>query len=59
MSFFVLLNTKEYILKNVGNQKVSGPFRFCHTMKVNGDQQQLTIFFKISSKNSLEQLDGE
>jgi len=44
-----MLVTKQFLVPSI----------FFHTMEVNGDQQLLTIFFKISSKNSLEQLDGE
>ncbi len=44
MSLFLLLNTKEDILKNVGNQIVDGipnDFNvfFPHTMEVNGYRQ--------------------
>ncbi len=41
--FILVLNTKEDILKNVGNQTVAGlqwlPYFFFPTIKVSGDQQ--------------------
>ncbi len=55
MSFFLMLNKKEDILKNAGNQTADGPHDFhsilCPTMEVNGDQQLFgsSKFFKISS----------
>jgi len=40
MSFFLLLNTKQDILKNVGNQTVDGTHSiFFPTMEVNGYHQ--------------------
>ncbi len=43
MSFLLMLNIKEDILKNAGNQTVDGPIDFHSisfpTMEVNGDQQ--------------------
>ncbi len=54
MSFFLMLNIKKYILKNVGNQTVDGPhwrpYSF-PTIEVNRDQQLIgsSEFFKISS----------
>ncbi len=42
MNLFLLLNTKEGILKNVGNQTVDGSHwlkYFIHTMEVNGYRQ--------------------
>ncbi len=49
-SFFLLLNIKEDILKNAGNQTVDGPHclpqYFFPYLEINGDQQ---LFFKISS----------
>ncbi len=50
MNFFLLLNTKEDILKNVGNQSVDGSVTsivfFFHTMEVGGYRQpkQVLIF---------------
>ncbi len=55
MSLFLLLNTKEAILKNVGNQTVLGITDFHITdkisMEVNGDQKLLG--YQHSSKNLL------
>ncbi len=39
MSFFLLLNIKEDILKNVGNPAVAGPLIWKKTMEVSGDHQ--------------------
>ncbi len=50
-----MLNTKEDILKNAGNQTIDGPIDFYSisfsTMEVSGDQQPFgcSKFFKISS----------
>ncbi len=51
MSFFLLFNTKEDILKIVGNQRVASSHRLIrgiNTMEVNGYQQM--FFFPHSSK---------
>jgi len=64
MSFFLLLNTKEDILSNVGNQKVAidqSIFIFPR-MEING-WRQLNIFFcvqwKKETNSGLEQHKGE
>ncbi len=55
MSFFLMLNLNEDILKNAGNQTVDGPrwlpLYFFPYMEVNGDQQLFgsSKFFRISS----------
>ncbi len=47
MNFFLLLNTKEYILKNVGEQQLMVAMTsidfFFHTMEVNGYRQLLGV----------------
>ncbi len=53
MSFSLMLNIKEDILKNAGNQTVDGPIDlysiYFPTMEVSGDQQLFSSskFFKI------------
>ncbi len=54
MTFFLLLNTKEDILKNVGKRTVSVPTNFHYigksSINVSGDYQLFVFtFFKISS----------
>ncbi len=39
INVFVLLNTKEDILKNVGTKQLISIVLFFHTIKANGDQQ--------------------
>ncbi len=51
MAFFLLWNTKEDILKNVGNRTASGPidFHFCPHKSVGPETICFPAFFKISS----------
>ncbi len=54
MSFFLLWNTKEHSLKNVGNQIVSGPIDFHIFCPYNGSQWDLKPFdYKHSPKYSI------
>jgi len=67
-NFFLLVNTKEYILRNVGNQTVDGPIDFYITLKVNGPHQLFgypffnMIIFCVQQKkethSGLEPLEG-
>jgi len=63
VSFFHLLNTKEDILKNDGNQTVA--VTDCHSMEKNGYHQMFVhnIFFCVQqmreTHTGLEQLEGE
>ncbi len=71
MNFFLLLNIKEDILKNVGNQKTVGPhwtkilWKLMGTEELFGYQHSLHILFfpqilaEEKSHTDLEQLEGE